>query len=45
MITSPAFANRKFALLGLARSGLAAARSLAAGGAELQLLQQVLVRR
>ena len=35
MITSPAFANRKFALLGLARSGLAAARSLAAGGAEI----------
>jgi UDP-N-acetylmuramoylalanine--D-glutamate ligase len=35
MITSPAFANRKFALLGLARSGLAAAQSLAAGGAEL----------
>lgn len=35
MITSSAFANRKFALLGLARSGLAAARSLAAGGAEL----------
>jgi UDP-N-acetylmuramoylalanine--D-glutamate ligase len=35
MITSPAFADRKFALLGLARSGLAAARSLAAGGAQL----------
>lgn len=35
MITSPAFANKKFALLGLARSGLAAAQSLAAGGAEL----------
>jgi UDP-N-acetylmuramoylalanine--D-glutamate ligase len=35
MITSPAFKNRKFALLGLARSGLAAARSLAAGGAEI----------
>lgn len=35
MITSPAFKNRKFALLGLARSGLAAAHSLAAGGAEL----------
>jgi UDP-N-acetylmuramoylalanine--D-glutamate ligase len=35
MITSPAFKDRKFALLGLARSGLAAARSLAAGGAEL----------
>ncbi|MBL0923687.1 MAG: UDP-N-acetylmuramoyl-L-alanine--D-glutamate ligase [Sphingomonadaceae bacterium] len=35
MITSPAFAQRKFALLGLARSGLAAAHSLHAGGAEL----------
>ena len=35
MITSPAFKNRKFALLGLARSGLAAARALAAGGAEI----------
>jgi UDP-N-acetylmuramoylalanine--D-glutamate ligase len=35
MITSPAFAHRKFALLGLARSGLAAARSLYAGGAQL----------
>ncbi|MEP7349978.1 MAG: UDP-N-acetylmuramoyl-L-alanine--D-glutamate ligase [Sphingorhabdus sp.] len=35
MISSPAFANRKFALLGLARSGLAAARSLHAGGAQL----------
>ena len=35
MITSPVFANRKFALLGLARSGLAAAHSLHAGGAHL----------
>jgi UDP-N-acetylmuramoylalanine--D-glutamate ligase len=35
MITSPIFANRKFALLGLARSGLAAARSLHAGGAQV----------
>lgn len=35
MISSPVFANRKFALLGLARSGLAAARSLHAGGAQL----------
>ncbi len=35
MITSPAFKNRKFALLGLARSGLSSARSLAAGGAHL----------
>jgi UDP-N-acetylmuramoylalanine--D-glutamate ligase len=35
MITSPVFANRKFALLGLARSGLAAAQSLHAGGAQV----------
>ncbi|MVZ97335.1 UDP-N-acetylmuramoyl-L-alanine--D-glutamate ligase [Sphingorhabdus sp. IMCC26285] len=35
MITSSAFKNRKFALLGLARSGLAAARSLVAGGADI----------
>ncbi len=35
MITSPAFANRKFAVLGLARSGLAAVQSLAASGAEI----------
>jgi UDP-N-acetylmuramoylalanine--D-glutamate ligase len=35
MITSSAFAHRRFALLGLARSGLAAAQSLHAGGAEL----------
>jgi UDP-N-acetylmuramoylalanine--D-glutamate ligase len=35
MIISPAFANRKFAILGLARSGLAAAQTLAASGAEL----------
>ncbi len=35
MITSPAFADRKFAILGLARSGLAAAQSLAASGAEI----------
>jgi UDP-N-acetylmuramoylalanine--D-glutamate ligase len=35
MITSSAFAKRKFALLGLARSGLAAAQSLHAGGADL----------
>jgi hypothetical protein len=33
MITTPAFKDRKFAILGLARSGLAAARSLVAGGA------------
>jgi UDP-N-acetylmuramoylalanine--D-glutamate ligase len=35
MIISPAFANRKFAVLGLARSGLAAVQSLAASGAEI----------
>lgn len=35
MIVSPAFANQKFAILGLARSGLAAAQSLAASGAEI----------
>lgn len=35
MITSPAFANKKYALLGLARSGLSAVRSLAASGAEI----------
>ena len=35
MITTPAFKDRKFAILGLARSGLAAARSLVAGGAEI----------
>ncbi|MEY3940894.1 MAG: UDP-N-acetylmuramoyl-L-alanine--D-glutamate ligase, partial [Pseudomonadota bacterium] len=35
MISTPAFKDRKFAILGLARSGLAAARSLVAGGAEI----------
>lgn len=35
MITTPAFADKKYALLGLARSGLSAARSLAAGGAHV----------
>lgn len=35
MITTPAFKGRKFAILGLARSGLAAAQSLVAGGAEI----------
>ncbi len=35
MITSSAFTDRKFAVLGLARSGLAAARSLAASGAQV----------
>ena len=35
MIVSPAFAGRKYAILGLARSGLAAAESLLASGAEI----------
>ena len=35
MITTPAFKDRKFAILGLARSGLSAARALVAGGAEV----------
>jgi len=35
MITSPAFDGRKFAILGLARSGLAAAQSLASSGANI----------
>jgi len=35
MITSPAFADKKFALLGLARSGLSAVRTLAASGAQV----------
>jgi UDP-N-acetylmuramoylalanine--D-glutamate ligase len=35
MITSPAFADKKFAILGLARSGLAAAQALAASGAKI----------
>ena len=35
MITSSAFADRKFAILGLARSGLAAAKSLAQSGAQI----------
>ena len=35
MITTPAFRDRKFAILGLARSGLSAARALVAGGAEV----------
>jgi UDP-N-acetylmuramoylalanine--D-glutamate ligase len=35
MITSPAFAGRKYAVLGLARSGLTAAESLLASGAEV----------
>ncbi|WP_129791619.1 UDP-N-acetylmuramoyl-L-alanine--D-glutamate ligase [Sphingosinicella sp. CPCC 101087] len=35
MITSPAFAGRKYAVLGLARSGLAAVEALLASGAEV----------
>ncbi len=35
MITTPAFKDRKFAILGLARSGLSAAHALVAGGAEI----------
>lgn len=35
MITTPAFKDRKFAILGLARSGLSAVRALVAGGAEV----------
>ena len=35
MITSPAFANKRYAILGLARSGAAAAEALLASGAKL----------
>ncbi len=35
MIAVPGFERRKVAVLGLARSGLAAANALAAGGAEV----------
>jgi UDP-N-acetylmuramoylalanine--D-glutamate ligase len=35
MITSPAFANRKYAVLGLARSGLGAVRALSESGAQI----------
>ena len=35
MITSPAFSGKRYAILGLARSGLAAAEALLASGAEL----------
>ena len=35
MITSPAFAGRNYAVLGLARSGLATVEALAASGAEV----------
>jgi UDP-N-acetylmuramoylalanine--D-glutamate ligase len=37
MITSPAFAGKSYAVLGLARSGLAAADALAASGAALMV--------
>ena len=35
MISSPAFAGKRFAVLGLARSGMAAVESLLAGGAQV----------
>lgn len=35
MITSPAFSGKRYAILGLARSGLAAAEALLASGAEI----------
>ena len=35
MITSGAFAGKKYAVLGLARSGMSAVESLLAGGAEV----------
>ncbi|MDP8995153.1 MAG: UDP-N-acetylmuramoyl-L-alanine--D-glutamate ligase, partial [Pseudomonadota bacterium] len=35
MITSPAFVGRKYAVLGLARSGRAALEALVASGAEV----------
>ncbi len=35
MITTPAFAGQRFAVLGLARSGMAAVESLLAGGAQV----------
>jgi UDP-N-acetylmuramoylalanine--D-glutamate ligase len=35
MITSPAFAGKRYAVLGLARSGLATVRALVAGGAKV----------
>ena len=35
MITTPAFAGKRYAVLGLARSGLTAAESLLAGGAQV----------
>lgn len=36
MITSPAFAGKRYAVLGLARSGAAAVRALVASGAEVE---------
>ena len=35
MITSPAFRGKRYAVLGLARSGLATVEALAASGAEV----------
>ena len=35
MITSPIFAGKRYAVLGLARSGLASVEALAASGAEV----------
>ncbi|MFN3510895.1 MAG: UDP-N-acetylmuramoyl-L-alanine--D-glutamate ligase, partial [Tsuneonella troitsensis] len=35
MITSPAFAGKRYAVLGLARSGLAVVESLVASGARV----------
>ena len=35
MLTSPRFSGQRFAVLGLARSGLASVASLLAGGAEV----------
>ncbi|MFN5778243.1 MAG: UDP-N-acetylmuramoyl-L-alanine--D-glutamate ligase, partial [Novosphingobium sp.] len=35
MITTPAFAGQRYAVLGLARSGLTAVESLLAGGAQV----------
>ena len=35
MIVSPAFAGKRYAILGLARSGMAVLESLHASGAEL----------
>ncbi len=40
MITSPAFAGKSYAVIGLARSGLAAVEALAASGAEIMAWDQ-----